>query len=302
MRSILLLPLLAGCPYLFDAPDLGNVDAGVPGDTDDTDDTDIDTVPDTDTETDTDTDVTPTIPGDPPTLTSGEVTLVHIDHLELAFSVVDPDADLLGGMVELLDGTNVLQTWSIPDQIIPWDPVGVNRVEHYVPIPCTGYAPDLQLVVTDFAGHVSAPLAVPLEVVPVAAPSSSSTVVALAVPSVPATWCSTGNLVNADANPVEDDYFTFSNPTSSELLISADWDPALLVDIDVLLYTTPGPPNGFVKGATTISFDGHEQLKSKGMAAQGTEFGVMVETWGFSDMSPIPSGPWPYQVIVQESP
>ena len=185
MKSILLLPLLAGCPYIFGDPDLANVDVGLPVDTDDTDDTDVDTV--TDPDTDTDTDVTPTIPGDPPTVTSGRVALVFIDRLEIEFSVVDPDADLLGGTLELLDGTNVLQTWNLPEDIPGWDPAAVNPIVHYVTIPCTGYAPDLQLVVSDFAGHTSAAFPLSFAVVPVAAPSSSTTVVALAVPSVPAT-------------------------------------------------------------------------------------------------------------------
>lgn len=291
MRGAPLFLVLAGCPYIFGEPDLANVD-GQPVDTD--------VAPDTDVDTETDTEP-PTIPGDTPQVTSADVEVVYVDHLALAFSVVDADVDLLGGTVRLLDGTNELQSWDIPDDLPDWDPAGVNWLDHYVPIPCTGYSPDLRLVVEDLAGHASEPFLVPFSVAPVAAPSGSTTVVALAVPSLPATWCSTANLVNA-APPVEDDYFTFSNPVDGELLISLDWDPALLVDIDLVLYTAPGPPNGFVADSRDIGFAGHEQLRSKTLDVQGVEVGVQVETWGFSAMSPVPSGPWPYQVIVQEVP
>ena len=101
---------------------------------------------------------------------------------------------------------------------------------------------------------------------------------------------------------MEEDYFTFSNVISSELLISLDWDPALLVDFDLWLFTTPGPPSGFISASRTISFDGHEQLRSKGLDTLGAEFGVQVQTWGLDKFAPTPSGPWPYQVIVQEAP
>ena len=226
--------VLSGCPFVFGPPDLTNVALETDADTD------VDSDADADTDTDVDTDTT--IPGATPLVVSAAVQFTAIDHIDIQFSIADSDDDLLGGKVRLFDGTNELEAWDIPADILIWDPAGLSTVEHFVPIPCTGYHPELSLVVDDLAGHVSAKLPIVYDVVSVAVPSGPTTNTGILVPSLPATFCSATNLVNSDFQkpPMEDDYFSFTNPIASNLILSVDWDPALEVDIDLKLDATEG--------------------------------------------------------------
>ncbi|MCB9687015.1 MAG: hypothetical protein H6735_18390 [Alphaproteobacteria bacterium] len=187
MRPLALLTL-TGCPFIFEPPDLSNVDGGSDTDTDvftdtdadadadtdsDTDsDTDADTDSDTDADTDSDTDAdtdsdTDTgIPGDPPSVVALHV-IPHFDDARLEFSIADVDGDLIGGNIEFSDGTNVFVK-QIPGDLDVWDQFGTSMVT--VPQPVNRFQCGIDMVqnwtarATDFAGHRGASFPVTLTV------------------------------------------------------------------------------------------------------------------------------------------
>lgn len=170
-----LVPLLAGCPFIFGGPQLPRGDsqttAPLPGSDADTD-TDADADADTDTDTDPTTGLptgTPTgTPGGTPTgttptgtgtlLTSPVITNLSAvwrwDVAELDIDIVDPNGDLNGGTITLDDGVTA-DVYSIPTDLDAWNPLGNATIVVPWVVGCGGDARVWQVRVTDFAGNQS---------------------------------------------------------------------------------------------------------------------------------------------------
>ncbi len=160
---ILALTLLGGCPFLFEPPDLSRVDGPPVGEADTDTDTDVDTDTDTDTEPTAETGISP----DAPTVLSFEAA-PHILTTTFLFSVADLQQDFSGGRLTVTDGT-VTEVFEIPADIPDFNGNGLNRVRIDRPAGWIDCESDLHetwtLVITDRAGHDSAPATAPLDVV-----------------------------------------------------------------------------------------------------------------------------------------
>ncbi|MBA2322311.1 MAG: hypothetical protein H0V89_14295 [Deltaproteobacteria bacterium] len=279
--------LLAGCPYVFGPLESTTSDDSPDADTDS--DTDADT--DSDTDADTDADVT----GSPPTLALANPS-VTVDRLTLAISAVDPDNDLISGTLVLFDAGAEIARWSVPNQFVTWDPIGLSTVEYYFALPCEGWAPDLSHRMTDFAGNTSAPFALTFQVGGLAVPAGIATDVGVEVTELPVTWCSTADWIDDVETPMpelEHDLVSFANPVAEELAVTVTWDPAEEVDIDLQVNTSED-----IAAAT----DGFAMVIVTGSDAVGSEIVVDVYPYQPANNAPNPLGPWDYQVVVQVAP
>lgn len=149
---LLFAPLLAGCPFVFGAPDLSNVDLSP---------TSVDTgtlVEDT-----ADTDV-PDF--DVPTIVDFELKR-FVDRIGFAFSVLDADQDYVNASITVrsdVPGSEPI-TFSIPSDLDEWDPLGRSFV--IVPqdwLPCEGWQETWEITMTDAAGHVGPTVSADLDI------------------------------------------------------------------------------------------------------------------------------------------
>jgi hypothetical protein len=161
MPRSLLAPLgalaLAGCPFIFEAPDLSKVDAGG---TTTAPETDADTDADADADTDADTDTDPTVPPpDAPEVVQFDL-VPELDRLEAKLAIAPGDGALLGGDVSISDGVTTW-TFDIPDGFAVWEPKGTSTavLDAWSLLPCDGVDATYTLVVTDQDG-VQSPAAV----------------------------------------------------------------------------------------------------------------------------------------------
>lgn len=141
------LLLVGGCPYVFEQPNLSNVD------------TDGRT-PVTDSDFDGDTGDTEVGGPGAPTLTSLEVT-PRLDAVVFTFSVADVENDLVGGSLRVTDGIDTFLV-AIPGDLDVWDPFGLSKATVLLGewIDCDTPSVDRTWTVTptDFADHVGTSL------------------------------------------------------------------------------------------------------------------------------------------------
>jgi hypothetical protein len=147
MHDLRLLPLwgLAGCPYVFGAPDLSNVDQA--------------TTQDSGEETGTDTDTE--VPGfDLPDVISLQGRR-FIDFVRFELQVADEDLDLVGGTLELSSTVGDTMTLRIPEDIDIWQADGTSTITLPTSfLDCMeGYDATWTARVTDAAGHQGLPQA-----------------------------------------------------------------------------------------------------------------------------------------------
>lgn len=143
--------LLTGCPYIFGPPDLSRLAeptaASVP-------DTSLATDAEPDVDTATTTDVVP--PPRAPKVVQFE-PIPELDQVTVLLAILEGDAPLLGGTVEVTAGE---YAWSlrIPQDFSSWNPLGtsVAVIQPYALLPCAGYTSDLFVTVTDSASVRSA--------------------------------------------------------------------------------------------------------------------------------------------------
>lgn len=164
--------LLAGCPYLWGPPEYADGEptgAAPETDTDEAPGTDTDAISDldadgdvdADTDGDSDSDADSDSDSDADTEPSPEAPTIQsfaahyrYEYVELAFTLADPQEDLVGGVVTLLaDGAQT--QYALPDDLAGWDGL-TGTLTFPEPADCAGASHDYELVVSDAAQHASA--------------------------------------------------------------------------------------------------------------------------------------------------
>jgi hypothetical protein len=239
------LLLLAGCPYIFDEPDLSNVDDG--GDDDTTDDGDADTDVDADTDTDSDAD-TDTPGGERPDVLSFTVS-PRMNGLVLRFELDDADDDLDGGDVEISDGTNSW-TVAIPGGIDDWNPGGPS--EHLLPLAQEWLFPGLDvgtpdcsagsdltwtLTAIDAANHRSTAASDRLVVEGVGIIVEPDYPVQQVTVDPPFVICGEFPQAGEIGRSYDLDLFSFDTPVAGTYWFELDWEKS--ADLDFYIYTVP---------------------------------------------------------------
>jgi hypothetical protein len=147
VAGLRLLPLwgLAGCPFVFGAPDLSNVDQANSDDTSE------------DTGTDTDTEV-PVF--DLPDVVSFQGRRL-LESVEFELQLADEDLDLVGGTLELTSSVGDTLSLSIPEDIDVWQADGTSTLTLEAPfLDCQeGYDATWTARVIDAGGHEGLPQA-----------------------------------------------------------------------------------------------------------------------------------------------
>jgi hypothetical protein len=267
--------LLAGCPYIFEPPDMSNVeDEG--GDDDPTDgdaDTDADSDSDADADTDTDSDSDADTDIDPalfPVVTAFELS-PRMDGVWLEFTVTDTQGDLSGGTIEIDNGED---TWSldIPGDIDDWNLPGPSF--HFLENdnwlfpdldPGAAYDPDCgvgtdltwSLTAVDAAGHVSDPF------------DTTLTIPAFGVlpePDYPYTFvgdppfvlCATWDDPFDFQRALDFEVVEFSTPVTANYLFEMEWEKQ--VDLDFFLYELPNYDFVYTYDGYDYSFGPFEDL------------------------------------------
>ena len=232
---------LAGCPYIWQPPELANPVPDARDDADSDADADADSDSDADSDADTDphsADTQPTggsgstadtaVP-EPPSIQGLEVHL-RSDHIEIRFELSDPDGDLDGGTLAWSEDGIGQPDIAIPTGLDTWDPhTGVGTVVARSITRDCGTDPlafDYTLVPSDASGLVGVEVAtsIAITVVPDAVDYGN-----LKTITAPAIICSA--FINKDAF----DEFEFIHQPGGSWQITLDHDQVGL-DVDALIH------------------------------------------------------------------
>ena len=286
---MLALSALTGCPYLFDPPDLSHVPCSGDG-----------------------CDDTATLPGSAPTVVQFEVS-PRSDGVVVHFALADLDADLVGGSIDLSDGSKHY-VLSVPADIDEWEPSGTSTVTLYRGpwLDCTTpVSESWTLVPTDLAGHAGEAGATELVVAAIGLlpetpqpnlwPTDGAT-----VPNPPPLMgCASWEVDAGDPRPdnqqlredVEALYVT--TPAPGDYVVQLWWTTAC--DVDLTIYPYPlvdeAPSDGYYDTIATSWNFGN-------VAEEATFRGIPSESWfvDFDFYEPLQGQSPPFQATFLVTP